>query len=139
MIKLVVTGLLFTLPLYAEPTGSVTDGPQSIRSFQPPSSTQDNVIKTYFDEAGPLAVEYYEHLTLLANPWMGGRQPDSEGSHIAGQYIVWNLEKFGLKPAFPAFEQDNSWYQPFNFQIDNGCTCTSRILSRYRRHGTHSR
>ncbi len=116
MIKLTICGLLFIGPSNSEPVGSIVEGPQSIRSFSPSSTAQDNTFKTYFEEAGPLAVEYYEHLTLLSNPWLGGRQPGSEGSRIAGNYIVWNLEKFGLTPAF---DQETSWYQPFNFQIDN--------------------
>jgi len=116
MIKLILSVLLFTLPLNPQPTGSVTDAPQSIRSFSPLSTDQDDAIKSYFDEAGPLAVEFYEHLMLLSNPWLGGRQPGSEGSRIAADYIVWNLEKFKLNPAF---NNETSWYQPFNFQIDN--------------------
>lgn len=116
MIKLVFCSLLFTLPALGEPTGSVVDGPQSIRSFNPDSTAQDDAIKTYFEEAGPLAAEFYEHLTLLANPWMGGRQPGSEGSKRAGEYIVWNLENYGLRPAF---NNETKWYQPFDFQIDS--------------------
>ena len=116
MIKLIFCTLLFTLPSYAEPTGSVVDGPRSIRSFNPDSTAQDVAIKTYFDEAGPLAAEFYEHLTLLANPWMGGRQPGSEGSRRVGEYIVWNLENYGLRPAF---NNETNWFQPFDFQIDN--------------------
>ncbi|MGY8756821.1 MAG: hypothetical protein ACKVLC_05555, partial [Phycisphaerales bacterium] len=116
MIKLIFCTLLFTLPSYAEPTGSVVDGPRSIRSFNPDSTAQDVTIKTYFDEAGPLAAEFYEHLTLLANPWMGGRQPGSEGSRRVGEYIVWNLENYGLRPAF---NNETNWFQPFDFQIDN--------------------
>lgn len=116
MQKLIFIGLLFTLPAFGEPTGSVTDAPQSIRSFHPDSNPQDVALKTYFEEAGPLAIEFFGHLSLLSNPWLGGRQPGSEGSQIAGDYIVWNLEKFGLTPAF---DNESSWYQPFNFQLDN--------------------
>ncbi len=116
MIKLIGIGLLFTLPSFAEPTGSVVPGPASIRGFQPETTANDDAIKSYFENAGPLAIEYYEHLTLLSNPWMGGRQPGSEGSKRAGEYIIWNLENYGIKPAF---NEGTSWHQPFNFQIDN--------------------
>ncbi len=116
MIKLIGIGLLFTLPSIAEPTGTVIDAPQSIRGFHPESTANDGAIKSYFETAGPLAIEYFEHLTLLSNPWMGGRQPGTEGSKRAGDYIIWNLQKYGLQPAF---EGGTSWHQPFNFQIDN--------------------
>ncbi len=115
MQKLIFISLLFTLPSFGQPTGSVTDAPQSIRSFRPESTPQDVTLRTYFEEANPLAIEFFRHLSLLSNPWLGGRQPGSEGSHIAGDYIVWNLENFGLTPAF---DNETSWYQPFNFQID---------------------
>ena len=98
MQKLIYISLLFTLPVFGEPTGSVTDAPQSIRSFRPVSTPEDEALRTYFEEAGPLAIEFFRHLSLLSNPWLGGRQPGSEGSHIAGDYIVWNLENFGLTP-----------------------------------------
>lgn len=115
MQKLIFLCLLFTLPSFAEPTGSVSDGPRSVRSFRPLSTVQDDAIETYFDAAGPLAIEFYEHLTLLSNPWLEGRQPGTNGSKIAGEYISWNLAKSGLTPAF---EEETSWYQPFVFETD---------------------
>ncbi|MBC8201609.1 MAG: M28 family peptidase [Planctomycetes bacterium] len=116
MIRLTFISVLFILPVYGEPAGSVVDAPQSIRRFHPESTTADRAIKKYFEEAGPLAVEYYEHLTLLSNPWMGGREPGSKGSRRASEYIVWNLQNYGITPAF---DDGTSWYQPFTFQIDN--------------------
>ena len=98
-----------------DPTGTVIDGPQSIRSFRPISSEQDDALETYFNEAGPLAIEFYEHLTLLSNPWLSGRQPGTEGSHIAGDYVVWNFQQSGLGPAFSNRED---WFQPFEFETD---------------------
>ena len=85
MFRLILITVLFTLPSFAQPTGIVTDGPSSIRSFRPASSTNDDAIETYFNEAGSLAIEFYEHLTLLSNPWLGGREPGSNGSKIAGE------------------------------------------------------
>jgi hypothetical protein len=110
MFRLILITVLFTLPSFAQPTGTVTDGPSSIRSFRPASSTNDDAIETYFNEAGSLAIEFYEHLTLLSNPWLGGREPGSNGSKIAGEYITWNLNQSGLTPAF---NNNTSWYQPF--------------------------
>ena len=115
MLRLIFTTVLFSFPAFSQPTGSVTDAPFSLRSFRPESTVDDDALEAYFDEANPLAVEFFEHLTLLANPWLGGRQPGTEGSKLAGQYITWNLEQFGLTPAF---SQNTSWYQPFDFDLD---------------------
>ena len=116
MIRLILCSVLFSLQQQSEPTGSVDEAPASIRSFSPDGTAEDSAIKTYFENAGPLAIEFYEHLTLLSNPWLGGRSPGSEGSRIAGEYITFNLEKSGLTPAF---EDGTSWMQPFVFDIEN--------------------
>jgi aminopeptidase YwaD len=115
MLKLILLTLLFTFTALAQPSGTVIDGPGSPRSFRPESSPEDGVIKTYFESAGPLAIEFFEHITLLSNSWLGGRQPGTQGSEIAGQYIAWNLERSGLTPAF---DKNTSWYQPFLFDVD---------------------
>jgi hypothetical protein len=115
MLRLILPIVLFSFPALAQPTGSVTDGPFSLRSFSPESTLEDGALEAYFDAANPLAVEFFEHLTLLANPWLGGRQPGTEGSKLARQYITWNLERFELEPAF---KNNTSWYQPFDFDLD---------------------
>ena len=125
MIRHTFIGLIFTFSALGQPTGSVKEGPSSIRSFKPLSTAEDDAIETYFKDAGPLAIEFYEHLTLLANPWLGGRQPGSHGSKIAGEYIVWNLSNNALTPAF---DDSNSWYQPFEFSIDNA---SSKVIKSF--------
>ena len=94
MQKLIFISLLFTLPSFGQPTGSVTDAPQSIRSFRPESTPQDVTLRTYFEEANPLAIEFFRHLSLLSNPWLGGRQPGSEGSHILESRKFWSHSCF---------------------------------------------
>jgi hypothetical protein len=115
MIRLTFIALLFSFPALAQPTGEVTDGPFSVRQFRPDPTPEDDALESYFNASGPLAIEFFEHLTLLSNPWLGGRQPGTEGSKIAGNYITWNLNRFGLTPAF---EENTSWYQPFDFDLD---------------------
>ena len=115
MIRLIFTTVLFSFPALAQSTGSVTDGPFSARSFNPESTPEDDALESYFNASNPLAIEFFEHLTLLANPWLGGRQPGTEGSELAGQYITWNLERFGLTPAF---DKNTTWFQPFDFDLD---------------------
>ena len=81
------------------PTGTTVDGPRSIRNFNPESIDSDTALRTYFEDAGPVAIEFYQHVSMLANPWLAGRQPGSVGSTRAGEYISWNFEKeIGREP-----------------------------------------
>lgn len=106
------------------PTGTTVDGPRSIRSFNPQSVDSDTALRTYFEDAGPVAIEFYQHVSMLANPWLAGRQPGSVGSTRAGEYISWNFEKVGLEPAF-----DGSWYQPFVFDIHSAAPQVTHALA----------
>ncbi|MCH2146775.1 MAG: M28 family peptidase, partial [Phycisphaerales bacterium] len=116
MFHLTSTAILLTFNALSHPGDQIADAPTSVRSFSPESEVNDDIIETYFTQSGPLSIEFYEHLTLLANPWLGGRQPGTEGSGIAGEYIVWNLSKNGLTPAF---EDNTDWYQRFDFNVDS--------------------
>ena len=116
IIQLTILSLVFTFTAVSQPTGTVTEGPSSIRAFRPESMPDDDAIESYFNAAGPLAIEFYEHLTLLANPWLGGRQPGTEGSQIAGEYITWNMQKYNL---IPAFNNQTNLYQNFDFNVDS--------------------
>lgn len=101
-------------PPQPKTAGSVTQGPSNIRSFSPDTAERDAVLTAYFEDAGPIAIDWTEHVYLLANPWLGGRQPGTEGSDRAGRYIAWNFAQSGLTPAF-----DGEWFQPFRFQLGN--------------------
>jgi len=116
MFHLTSTAILLTFNALSHPSDQIADAPASVRSFSPESEVNDDIIETYFTQSGPLSIEFYEHLTLLANPWLGGRQPGTEGSGIAGDYIVWNLSKNGLTPAF---ENNTDWHQRFDFNVDS--------------------
>ncbi|MBI69666.1 MAG: hypothetical protein CMJ38_06650, partial [Phycisphaerae bacterium] len=116
MFNLTCSAILLTFNALSHPGDQINDAPTSVRSFSPESEVNDDIIETYFKQSGPLSIEWYEHLTLLANPWLGGRQPGTEGSGIAGEYIVWNLNKNGLTPAF---EDESDWYQHFDFNVDS--------------------
>ncbi len=95
MIRLIFTTVLFSFPALAQPTGTVSDGPFSLRSFQPESTLEDNALEVYFDAANPLAVEFFEHVTLLSNPWLGGRQPGTEGSELTDSTSLGTLNDSG--------------------------------------------
>ncbi len=96
------------------PTGTTVEGPRSVRRFSPEGLTSDDALRTYFEDAGPVAIEFLQHVSLLSNPWLAGRQPGTEGSSRASEYITWNLQKLGLEPAF-----EGSWFQPFDFDIES--------------------
>ncbi len=114
MIRITLLPVLLITSFMHEPSGTVTDGPPSIRSFRPISTEHDDALETYFTDAGPLAIEFYEHLTLLSNPWLAGRQPGTDGSRMAGDYVVWNFQQSGLDPAF---DHGDDWFQPFDFEL----------------------
>lgn len=44
---------------------------------------------------------YKQHIFTLADPYMEGRAPGTEGNRRAAQYVEWNFRKLGLLPAFP--------------------------------------
>ncbi|MGH7244544.1 MAG: M28 family peptidase [Phycisphaerales bacterium] len=56
-----------------------------------------------------------DHITTLANPFFEGRYPGSRGGKLAADYIQWQFEHFGLKPAFTDATDPTkmSFRQPF--------------------------
>jgi Zn-dependent M28 family amino/carboxypeptidase len=48
-----------------------------------------------------------QHVTTLANPFMEGRAPGTKGNRTAADYVQWNFERLGLKPAFPLETKDD--------------------------------
>ena len=45
-------------------------------------------------------LRYMQHVVTLANPWMEGRGPGTEGIDHAAAYIEWTFERLGLEPGF---------------------------------------
>lgn len=43
---------------------------------------------------------YTQHLMLLADPFMEGRGPGTNGNNVAADYLKFHFERLGLKPAF---------------------------------------
>ncbi|MFI4896196.1 MAG: M28 family peptidase [Phycisphaerales bacterium JB059] len=48
-----------------------------------------------------LETTYFEHLSVLADPAMRGREPGDEGIERAARYIIDRFRALGLEPAFP--------------------------------------
>lgn len=94
-------------PAGVVPNGRVIDGGGNIRDFAPEDTSvevdADNAnLRKMFEQFGPDAIEWYQHVQTLANPMFEGRSPGSDGMERAAEYVEWWINKVGLQPAFPA-------------------------------------
>lgn len=88
-----------------------------------PSGDTGHVTPTSADDLAPDVVEFRTHESTLANPFMEGRAPGTQGNRRAADYIEFNLQSLGLTPAFPLMVRApggdeseaafKSWRQPF--------------------------
>jgi aminopeptidase YwaD len=107
--------------------GRVVRASDDITSFRPEDSSvsveeAENLnLRDVFEQLGPEAAQWYQHVLALADPFMEGRAPGTKGIEIAAQYIEWNMQQIGLKPAFQdttVESTDKAWNtfrQPFTF------------------------
>ncbi len=70
---------------------------------------------------------YSQHLFTLANEYMQGRKPGTEGIERAAQYIEFHFDRLGLEPAFQNDAGEKTWRQPF--RIGESLTLESQALS----------
>src|SRR5215207_5426227 len=54
--------------------------------------------------------EVLEHIKYLSSDELAGRFPGTEGDRLAENYIIKELEEYGVKPA-----GDNGYLQPFEY------------------------
>ncbi|MFZ4643557.1 MAG: M28 family peptidase [Phycisphaerales bacterium] len=121
---LAVTGLSYSLPQDAEPAAPAPAPAPEPAPTQSENATKSNVIegrvdpysyapknteghtdvdlRGIFEGLGPVAIEWYQHVLTLSNPFFEGRVPASRGSLLAGEYIEFYFKQSGLEPAFPA-------------------------------------
>ena len=101
--------------------GKIIPGSVNVYTFNPnenfvpvdPSSTS---IAQVLADMGPDAIEWYQHVQTLSNPWFEGRVPGSDGIERAAEYCEFWMTKAGLEPAFASGAQANPsdpWRQPF--------------------------
>ncbi|MDI9402791.1 MAG: M28 family peptidase [Limnohabitans sp.] len=108
----------------AKPTGEgkIIPGSVNVYTFNPnenfvpvdPSSTS---LAQVLADLGPDAIEWYQHVQTLSNPWFEGRVPGSDGIERAAEYCEFWMTKAGLEPAFASGSQANPvdpWRQPFD-------------------------
>jgi Zn-dependent M28 family amino/carboxypeptidase len=90
----------------AKEPGKVVDGPTNIRQFNPEDTTvavdATNInLRKVFEDLGPDATLWYQHVQTLANPFFEGRAPGTRGGEIAAEYVEFFFRQYGLHPAFP--------------------------------------
>jgi Zn-dependent M28 family amino/carboxypeptidase len=99
-------------------------------------------IAQLLEELGPSVRQYQAHITTLANPFFGGRDPGTFGGKLAADYVEHYFREAGLKPVFEQVTKAadgteiktpmGSFRQPFL----NGETLTAtRQIVRYTRAG----
>ena len=121
---LAVTGLSYSLPQDAAPAApapepapaqsknatksNVIEGRVDPYSYAPKNTEghTDVDLRGIFEGLGPIAIEWYQHVLTLSNPFFEGRVPASRGSLLAGEYIEFYFKQSGLEPAFPAPSAD---------------------------------
>jgi len=107
-------------PAAVSGAGTMTRGVVNPYSFQPQDTSvtvdaKSVNLKQLFEDLGPDAIEWYQHVQTLSNPWFEGRCPGSAGHIRAMEYIEWWMSKTGLEPGFPAESAgaEASYRQPF--------------------------
>jgi hypothetical protein len=133
-----LTLALCALPLLAVdddtmPAGRIIDAPTNLRTFSPEDTSEAvdarNInLRHVFEELGPEATTWYQHVMTLSNPFFEGRAPETRGGEVAAEYIEFYFRQYGLEPAFFG-ENDNgsggadgeaawtSYRQPFDFPM----------------------
>lgn len=81
----------------------VIEGAVNPYSYNPKNTEghTDLDLRGMLEGLGPVAIEWYQHVMTLSNPFFEGRVPASRGGALAGEYIEFYLRQYGLEPAFP--------------------------------------
>lgn len=91
--------------------GKIIEGPVNVYSWAPDDSAKrveakDIDLRKVFEDLGPVATRWYQHVITLSNPWFEGRAPGVRGNDLAADYIEYWMKDLGLEPAFPAVGAD---------------------------------
>jgi hypothetical protein len=103
----------------------IIEGPSNVRAFAPADTSieVDGLtvnLRDVFDDLGPDAAEWFQHVQTLANPFFEGRGPGSPGMARAADYVEFHFKKAGLEPAFATADAADaadwtSYRQGFDF------------------------
>lgn len=93
------------------PASRVIEGAVNPYSYSPKDKEGegDLDLRGMLEDLGPVAIDWYQHVMTLSNPFFGGRVPGSRGGILAAEYVEFYFKDFGLEPAFPASEGNESW------------------------------
>ena len=83
----------------SSPTGTVIEGTVNPYGYYPKNTEghTDVDLRGIFEELGPVAIEWYQHVLTLSNPFFEGRVPASRGSMLAGEYVEFYFKQAGLR------------------------------------------
>ena len=89
----------------------VIEGPVNVYTWAPDEdahavSADKLNMRKVFEEWGPVATQWHQHVQTLANPWFEGRAPGSRGNDLAAEYVEFWLKQAALEPAFPVAGED---------------------------------
>lgn len=95
----------------APSNGEVIEGAVNPYTFEPvdPASGNANAVRNLLEAMGEDAIEWFQHVQTLSNPFFEGRAPGSRGSELTHEYVEFWMKKAGLEPAFPGEPGSQSW------------------------------
>ncbi len=65
-------------------------------------------LRRVFEDLGPDAQIWYQHVQTLSNPFFEGRAPESRGAAFAADYLEYWFRQYRLEPAFPAPDESST-------------------------------
>jgi len=83
-----------------------------------PNNPAETDLRAALTAMGPVAIEWYQHVQTLSNPFFEGRVPGSRGNDLAAEYVEFFMKQAGLEPAFTTAGDASvkSFLQPFELQ-----------------------
>lgn len=97
--------------------GRVLPNEGGISGFVPEWDPDHFNLAAYMENLPPEAVQWYQHVQTLSNPWFEGRRPGTPGDELTVAYMIWYFQKAGLEPAFVNAQDEPAWRQPFSFSL----------------------
>lgn len=120
--------------------GQIIEGAVNPYGFQPENDfivvdAETADLGRLFEDLGPEAREWYQHVMTLSGPYFEGRAPGSAGIERAADYVQFWFERLGLEPAFAEGDDaSGTWtsYRQF-LELPGGTPTIERALMQYRR------
>ncbi len=83
-----------------------------------PNNPAETDLRAALTAMGPVAIEWYQHVQTLSNPFFEGRVPGSRGNDLAAEYVEFFMKQAGLEPAFATAGDASvkTFRQPFELE-----------------------